>query len=249
MTKMKIDIREVLNLIGDELYPTGYKCLCCREELSTNTLYAFCDKCMAKLPFNIGHTCVKCGEPIGGMGEYCVHCKNNLPFYKKNVSVFLYKSPIDGFIRKLKFDNGKYLAETLSNFIASEVVKMGVNFDYVIPVPLHPSRKKKRGYNQSELLCTSLKRKLLLNVDNDILIKSRNTLSQAGLSRNERIENLEDAFEVKDKSKIKGKVLLLVDDVFTTGTTINECSKILLDAGAKEVYSITLAHADTKILF
>lgn len=246
---MKMNFKDIINLIGEELYPKGYKCLCCKEELITNTLYSICDKCMAKLPFNIGHTCVKCSEPIGGMGEYCIHCKNQKPYYKKNVSVFLYKPPIDGFIRKLKFDNGKYLADTLGNFIAGEVAKMNVNFDCVIPVPLHESRKKKRGYNQSELLCTALKEKLLLNVDSEVFVKSRDTLSQAGLSRNARIENLEDAFEVKDKSKVRGKVVLLVDDVFTTGTTINECSKTLLDAGAKEVYSVTLAHANTKILF
>ena len=246
---MKFNFKDIINLIGEELYPKGYKCLCCKEELSTNTLYSFCDKCMENLPFNIGHTCVKCGEPIGGMGEYCIHCKNQKPYYKKNISVFLYKHPIDSFIRKLKFDNGKYLAETLSNFIAGEVAKMDVNFDYVIPVPLHEVRRKKRGYNQAELLCQALNHKLLLNVDNSILLKTRNTPTQAGLSRNERIDNLEDAFEVSDKSKIKGKTILLVDDVFTTGTTINECSKTLLEAGAKEVYSITLAHANTKILF
>lgn len=246
---MKIAFRKLFNLIGKEVYPRGYKCLCCGEELSTNTLYSFCDRCMAKLPFNIGHTCVKCSEPIGGMGEYCIHCKNHKPYFKKNVSVFLYKHPIDGFIRKLKFDNGKYLAETLGNFMAGEVVKLGVNFDYVIPVPLHPLRQKKRGYNQSELLCIPLKEKLELDVDSAILVKTNDTRSQAGLSRNERIENLEGAFKVSDNRKVKGKIILLVDDVFTTGTTINECSKTLLDAGAKEVYSITLAHANTKILF
>ena len=242
-------IKNLIKGINRELFPNGYKCVVCGEELSTNTLYSICDDCMKLLPFNNGKTCVKCSEPIGNMSQYCIHCKNEKPRYKKNVSVFLYKEPIDKFIRELKYDNKKYLADTLSNFIASEVVKMAVNFDYVVPVPIHFDRYKKRGYNQAELLCSSLKDKLSLNVDISILTKSRYTRSQANLTRNERIENLRDSFKVEDKTKVKGKTILLVDDVFTTGTTINECAKTLLDAGAKEVYSVTLAHANTKVVY
>jgi len=245
----KDKIKNLIKKINNEFYPRGYKCVVCGEELSTNTLYSICDKCMESLPFNNGKTCVKCSEPIGNMSSYCIHCKNEKPHYKKNVSVFLYKEPVDNFIRGLKYDNKKYLAETLSNFIAGEVSKMAVNFDYVVPVPVHADRLKKRGYNQSELLCISLKNKLNLNVDTTILTKSRFTRSQANLTRSERIENLKDSFKVTDKSKIKGKIVLLVDDVFTTGTTINECAKTLLEAGAKEVYSVTLAHANTKVIY
>jgi len=247
-TNFKLKMKNLINKFSKELYPNGYKCLLCKDELSTNTLYSVCDKCMPLLPFNNGKICVKCSEPISGEGSYCIHCKNILPLYKKNISVFLYKSPIDRIIRNLKYDNKKYLAQTLSNFIASEVVKMAVNFDFVIPVPLYVDRLIKRGYNQAELLCETLKTKLNLNVDTEILIKSRDTRSQANLSRNERIENLLDSFKVVDKKKIKGATILLVDDVFTTGSTINECTKTLLDAGAKEVYSVTLAHANTKVL-
>jgi len=247
--KEKFNLKKMFNLIAKEMYPNGYKCLLCHEELSTNTLYSVCDKCMLLLPFNNGHTCTKCSEPIGGMGNLCIHCKNQLPLYKKNTSIFIYKDAIVSMVRRLKFDNAKYLSITLGNFIASEVVKMNVDFDVVIPVPLYEARQKKRGYNQSELLCSTLKDKLHMNVDTNILFKIRDTRSQHNLSRNERIENLEGAFEVKDKKLIKGKIVLLVDDVFTTGTTINECTKTLLELGAKEVYSITLAHANTKVLF
>ncbi len=242
---MKIDLKKMYNLIMDEMYPSDYKCLMCHKEMNSNTLYSFCDDCMSKLPFNIDRHCIKCGEPIGGMGEYCIHCKNEKPLFKKNISVFLFKNPIDVFVRKLKFDNQKYLGKTLGNFIASEVVKMSVDFDIVLPVPLSDKRRHQRGYNQSELLCIPLKEKLGLNVESGVLIKTRHTLSQSTLSRNQRIENLKDSFAVVDKSKVKGKTILLVDDVFTTGTTINECTKTLLNAGAKEVYSVTLAHANT----
>ena len=233
-----INVRKLFNKAVKELYPNGYKCLLCKEELSTNTLYDICDKCMPLLPFNIGKTCLKCSEPIGSMADYCIHCKNEKPYYKKNVSVFLYKRPVDSMIRKLKYDNQKYLANTLGNFIASEVVKLAVNFDVVIPVPLHIDRMIKRGYNQAELLCGTIKTKLMLNVDTEILVKARDTRSQANLSRSERIENLQDSFCVVDKKKIKGKTILLVDDVFTTGSTLTRAAKAL---HCRELRVISLA--------
>lgn len=224
-------------------FPKDIKCLICGRELDTNTLYCICDSCMEELPFNTGKTCLRCDSAISSDANYCVNCKNSTPQYKRNKSVFLYDGVVKKFVRQLKFDNKKFYASTLSNFIASEYVKLNKDFDIIIPVPIHKDREKRRGYNQATLLCTSLKEKLKLNVDENVLIKERATRSQAYLSREEREKNLEDAFRVVDRKLVKGKTVLLVDDVFTTGTTINECAKTLRSAGAKEVHSLTLAHA------
>lgn len=233
----------MLDKVIDFIFPRGYKCILCGEELDHSTLYSICDSCLNSLPYNNGHNCLRCDRPLNNMGNYCTHCKNNKLYFKRNRSLFLYKKPINTIVRKLKYDNKRYLSETFSNMIAGEVSRMGQNFDIVIPVPLYFKRLKKRGYNQSELLCESLKTKLNMNVNSTLLLKVRNTLPQANLTRSERVENLNDAFMVRDKKAVKGKTILLVDDVFTTGTTINECAKTLVEAGAKEVYSITLAHA------
>ena len=224
-------------------FPKDIKCLVCSRELDTNTLYCLCDKCMSELPFNTGKTCLRCDSVISSDANYCINCKNTTPKYKHNKSVFLYDGVIKKFVRQLKFDNKKFYAGTLSNFIASEYVKLNKDFDLVIPVPIHKDRQKHRGYNQATLLCSALKEKLKLNVVEDVLIKPLATKSQAYLTREQREKNLEDAFKVVDKKIVKGKTILLVDDVFTTGTTINECAKTLLNAGAKEVHSLTLAHA------
>ena len=224
-------------------FPKDIKCLICGRELDTNTLYCICDSCMEELPFNTGKTCLRCDSAISSDANYCVNCKNSAPQYKRNKSVFLYDGVVKKFVRQLKFDNKKFYASTLSNFIASEYVKLNKDFDIIIPVPIHKDREKRRGYNQATLLCTSLKEKLKLNVDENVLTKERATRSQAYLSREEREKNLEDAFKVVDRKLVKGKTILLVDDVFTTGTTINECAKTLRSAGAKEVHSLTLAHA------
>lgn len=230
----------------NQFFPKGIKCILCGEELSHNTLYSICDDCMEKLPYNNGHNCLRCDRPINNMGNYCVNCKNGTLYFKNNKSLFLYKPPINTVVRKLKYDNRKFLSDTFGNMLAGEVSRMDHDFDIVIPVPLFPKRQKKRGYNQSELLCGAMKEKLKMNVDTNVLIKIRNTRTQANLTRTERMENLSDAFMVKDRKMVKGKTILLVDDVFTTGTTINECAKTLIEAGAKAVYSITLAHAHFK---
>ena len=220
-------------------FPKDIKCLICGRELDTNTLYCICDSCMEELPFNTGKTCLRCDSAISSDANYCVNCKNSAPQYKRNKSVFLYDGVVKKFVRQLKFDNKKFYASTLSNFIASEYVKLNKDFDIIIPVPIHKDREKRRGYNQATLLCTSLKEKLKLNVDENVLTKERATRSQAYLSREEREKNLEDAFKVVDRKLVKGKTILLVDDVFTTGTTINECAKTLrLCKNSKSIYQL-----------
>ena len=229
--------------ISELFFPSNYRCILCGEELDHNTLYSICDDCMNKLPFNNGKVCLRCSEPLGSMANYCLHCKKTKPYFTKNISLFLYEYPINKVIRQLKYDNKKYLSSTFSNMIAGEISKMDVKFDMVIPVPLYFKRQKIRGYNQSELLAESLNTKLGIEINTEALVKIKNTRTQANLTRAERMENLRDEFSVPDKKIVKGKTILLVDDVFTTGTTINECSKTLIEAGAKAVYSVTLAHA------
>ena len=240
---MKVCFKDIGKDLLNIFFPANIKCILCSKELNSNTLYCLCDSCMHSLPFNTGKTCLRCDEPISSMTKYCINCKHNVPYYKHNKSVFLYEGAIKHLIRSFKYDNKKYYTDTLSNLLVSEYVKLNKDFDIIIPVPLHPKRYKMRGFNQSELLCKSFKEKLHLNVDTKSLIKVVYTESQTTLNRTEREKNLNGSFEVADKKAIKGKSILLVDDVFTTGSTINECARVLLKAGAKEVWSLTLAHA------
>lgn len=244
---MKLCFKHIKDKLINLLFPKDIKCIVCDEELNSNKLYSLCDKCLQNLPFNSGKTCLRCDEPIVSQANYCLNCKNHKPHYKQNKSVFIYDGIIKTFVRGLKFDNKKYYANTMANFIASEYVKLKVEFDIVIPVPLHKIRLKDRGYNQANLLCNALKEKLKVNVDDKVLEKHTYTKAQAYLNKAERQKNLENSFKVIDKTKIKGKTVLLIDDVFTTGSTINECAKVLKSAGAKEVYSLTFAHAHNEV--
>ena len=118
---------KILNIF----FPKDIKCLVCKEELSHNTLYSICDKCMDKMPFIRGKICLRCGQPLLSEANYCLHCKNHKPEFKANRSIFVYRGVIRRMIKNLKYDNMKYLARTFSNFIASEVMNYSVQFDLV----------------------------------------------------------------------------------------------------------------------
>ena len=115
----------------------------------------------------------------------------------------------------------------------------------VVPVPLHKSRRRSRGFNQSELIARAAVRQLPRKLETltDALVRQRDTISQVGLSREERIENVRDAFRVAQPSRVNGRDILLVDDVMTTGTTLSECARVLKQAGAERVWAATVARA------
>jgi ComF family protein len=115
--------------------------------------------------------------------------------------------------------------------------------EVIIPVPLHPARKKARGFNQSRVLARELGKIANIDIIEGVLVKHVNVPPQTTLTARERKKNIKGAFKVRDKAKIKNKTILLLDDVFTTGATIQECSAALINAGAKEVRGITVAQA------
>jgi ComF family protein len=115
------------------------------------------------------------------------------------------------------------------------------DYSLIIPVPLHIKRLRERGFNQSLVLARAVEHKRQIPVNFSVLKRHKFTLTQTGSNRNERKENIKGAFEVTDKKKIDGKNIILIDDVYTTGATINECAKTLIKAGAQKVAVLTLA--------
>ena len=116
--------------------------------------------------------------------------------------------------------------------------------DLIVPVPLHPKRLSQRGFNQAGLLALELGRKIKAPVSTDALVRKNQTLPQTRLKRGERLKNVKGAFEIPDDSKVRGRRILLIDDVFTTGTTLSECAKVLKrKGGASEVYALTVTRA------
>ena len=135
-----------------------------------------------------------------------------------------------------------YLVPYLAQFIADKIILENISFDYIVPVPLNENRQKKRGFNQAEVLAEQVC-KILSAKYKQVLTRQKDTPFQARLTREDRLVNLKDAFVVNDKTEVKGKTILLLDDIFTTGSTINECCKVLNKAKAKSVIAICLSHA------
>ena len=240
-------IKNLFKKVIDTIYPEKITCVFCGEEIFDENEYSTCKNCEKTLPRITGKICQKCGEPINNMANYCENCKNSKHLFEKSRSAFVYQDKVSGGVLNLKFNNGKYYSKPFAHYLADLYKEHKYDCDLIIPVPIHISRLKERGYNQSELLAKELSEILNLQLDTQSLVKVKKTKNQAELDFKQRHSNLEKAFKVTSKKQICGKNILIIDDVYTTGSTISECSKELKKAGAKSVCALTIAHAVTKL--
>ena len=144
-------------------------------------------------------------------------------------------------IMGFKYSNKRYLAEIFAELCAFVLLKEFADSDFIINVPMHPKDKRKRGYNQTELLCKEISKKTGYTFVNGLFSKTKRTLRQATLSKEDRAKNLENAFKLEDKKAVKDKIILIVDDCMTTGATVEAIAKSLKKSKAKKVYVITVA--------
>ena len=226
--------------MNNVLFPNGYKCLVCSSEIDVGN-FDVCDCCYTQLPFIKGKVCLGCGETIFSSANYFLNCKNTKRYFEQCFAPFYFEGEIKKLIHELKYDGRKYISKTLSNFLLKHFAIQNLNVDVVIPIPLHELKLKQRGFNQAELLSQSFSR-VGFNVNTNCLVRVKNTSTQTNLTKQERLINMENAFKCENKKLVKGKVVLLIDDVYTTGATFNEASKVLLNAGAIKVYGLTVAH-------
>jgi ComF family protein len=187
-----------------------------------------------------GAGCEKCGRPfVSGVSTTCADCIQNEPHFENARSFGTYKGTLRKAINLFKYHGIKRLAGPLSD-VMHRVSIPSVNT--VIPVPLYKRRLREREFNQSALLAGHTAKRLGIPLALDCLVKTRDTTPQVGMNSRDRFKNVKKAFIIKDNSVIRGRNALLIDDVFTTGATVRECSRMLKKAGADNVYVITLAH-------
>lgn len=207
-----------------------------------------CRECLNKLRPGPQAFCPVCGRFFEGAGEshLCGACLKKAPPFTRHRSYTKYEGVARDVVLLFKFGGNEVLGKPLASLIGGalggeEDLWNGV--DVVIPVPLHPKKLKKRGYNQAAVLARHLaKLKEIRFVDNR-LVKYRNNSAQTALDAREREENVKGAYLVRRPDALSDRTVLLVDDVFTTGATIGECSRVLLRAGAGEVRAVTFAQA------
>lgn len=226
----------------------GYTCDACGCEIFAYPKARLCADCIDELPLNDGRVCEKCGRKTVAEGV-CLDCKRTLPKFKKGVSAFTYVGKTASLINAMK--NGKrrlasFFGEQAANaFYENFQDELSKETEWlIIPVPLTDLKKKNRGYNQAADMAKSIERRLQAlgfqaMVDESVLEKKRDTPSQKRLSFLERQENLQGSFHVHKRSVCKGRDILLVDDVMTTGATGSETASLLLGAGANRVIFLT----------
>lgn len=201
--------------------------------------------------------CIMCGKL--GKNTWCKECKHFLLtqaiyivenkikkgfYFNKHIYIFLYQGKIRNLILDYKFNDKSYLHEIFVKIIIKNKKICGIleKYDIIIPVPIHKKRKSDRGYNQSELIaskiCNYVKN---IQYENKMIIKAKNTMPQSLLTKEQRKQNTQNVYKLINKEKIENKKIILFDDVYTTGSTVNEISKLLKENGAKEIIVLTIA--------
>lgn len=235
--KLKIFYNKILNL----LFP-HYSCIICSRELESPTNH-ICNECEKQITKIEGNQCVVCGEPIPAPNAYCDNCKDIRFEFDKARAVYIYDKYMAVPIGALKYNGKRFLAEIFAQKLHNLVNENEMIPDIIIPVPLTKTRETKRGYNQSLLLAESLCSLVggACYVDNSIVLRIKDVPPQVTLKRKDRIKNLDGVFKLANKAMLKGKTVLIIDDVFTTGTTANEVSKQLRNLNPKKIYVATIA--------
>lgn len=239
------------NLVGlkdkvlDAIFPQDITCDICGEELVAQTRYRICAQCMEGLTFIEGKRCAVCGVPMKDEAEYCLRCQHAPDSFLKNRSPLVYEGKAKQLIYQMKFANKSYIAKTLGALMADEYLNADMGCEIITFVPMSESEKKKRGFNQSELIAYEVGRRLNMPVL-PALEKIKDTPSQKEITGAQRAQNLKGAF-VCVYDVVKDRQMLLIDDVFTTGATANECSNVLLKAKARSVCVLTAAITPRKI--
>ena len=241
----------------------GYVCDACRSEIFSYPQQRLCEDCKRTLNRNQSPFCPKCGRK--GVAEgVCMTCKSVVPAFTFGISPFIYRGETAELVNRIK--NGErrlayFFGEEMTDCFLCRFSNIKEEFDedryasnkensthklLLLPVPLTKEREKERGYNQSEELSRVVAKRLaekgvLVEMDMQTLVKCRETRQQKHLGIVQRMENASGAYHVHKRAFCKGRTILLIDDIMTTGATGSECAKLLLGAGAKEVYFLVAA--------
>lgn len=204
-----------------------------------------CRKAVEKLKFK-GPCCMRCGRTIRyAEEEYCPECKRITHVFDQGHALWRHQKPVSSSVYQFKFHNQRafasYYAKEMISEYRSAIERWGI--DLLLPVPLHPGRRRARGYNQAELLARELGKNLGLPAESGIVLRIRSTTPQKELGRWERKQNLADAFAMRrqDVPKVRGKNVCLVDDIYTTGSTMDAVAEVLREAGVNRVYFLTVS--------
>ena len=231
-----MDLKEyVLNIFSPP------RCMSCNIRMPLNSKALFCYACSKEYRLNHRKVCQICGKPVlENADATCRECKSTRIYYIKNVSRYLYKGCIKSAVQNMKFKRRGWIAYEFGKALCKTIEEeyYDIKFDMILYVPMTPLSEMDRGFNQSCEIAAAISEKLGIPMINKIIYKKAGTKTQSGLKRKERIENVKNAFTIFNSHLLIDKTVLLVDDVFTTGSTVNECAKILKRNGPPGIWTL-----------
>lgn len=238
---------KIFNRLLDYLLPTA--CQYCNNPVGDSGIPFFCSTCWSDFAVMSGPLCPRCGRPFESPetlarspDHTCLACRLNPPIFDQALSIGYFEGPLREAVHQFKYRPCRSLAKPLAHWAAANMQPVR-NMDVLVPVPLHRTRLRERGFNQALLLAHSLGKAFNIDVCFDNLKRMRPTKPQVELAGDERIKNVAGAFGLARPEAVKDKAVLLIDDVFTTGATMNECARVLKRAGCIRVAALAIARA------
>jgi competence protein ComFC len=230
------------------IFPDNIYCIRCGKIIDSTRIYSLCDDCVRNFHWANKKTCDKCGKIVEEEGIYilCKDCRHKTHYFQKGFTCLMYGLYERELIWAFKYGKQGYMAEKLGEILVDRMepeFENGLAIDIIMPVPIHKKKLRQRGFNQAELMARPLAKGCGLPLESKALLRKKSTPAMSNLDSVQRSQNIAGAFVIeKGKEElVTEKSILLVDDVYTTGSTVDECSRVLLEAGAKEVYVVTIA--------
>ena len=225
------------------LFPA--QCKVCEKNIGLESIPYLCKGCWDRLEIVTPPWCEICG--IQNVDGVCNVCATNPPRFGKLRTVAFYDAILQRIIHLYKFEKRRSLAKHLSYMMVNHLPKDCnlKEYDYILPIPIHKKRLRERGFNQSTLIAQGISNEIGIDICTDAIVRSKNTSPQSSLTRDARQTNVVGAFEIKNRNLIRGKRILILDDVFTTGATVNEAVNILWNEDPIEIDVLTLARTVT----
>ena len=252
----------MIDALLDLLYPKDLYCICCGKIIDWSRTYRLCDDCMKSIKWNTGRVCEKCGKKLSDNNprDICFDCSANKHEFRKGYSCAEYGTHERYIVMGFKYGNKLHIGETIGEMLTDRMqslfgkMELRTAYDLLVPVPISHRKELVRGFNQTQLIAAHFAEKSKLEIQNatyngnkiklnEPLVRMRETSAMKGLNPTERKENVKGCFKAKQSylEKIIGANCLIIDDIYTTGATIDEISSVLYELGAKNVDFLSFA--------
>ena len=227
------------------LFPSNIYCICCGSVIDKTRYYALCDSCAPKFHWLSAKTCAKCGKILSPdyRHDLCYDCMLYGHDFDKGYTCVQYGLYERSVLMDFKYRGKSHIGRKLGDILFDRMALEEQDFDLVVPVPMYRKKQIQRGYNQAAVMAQKLASRWGIPCAARLLERTRSTRPMKGLGAIERMENLEGAFSVSRDNhyELEGRSVLLVDDIYTTGSTMDACSKALRKAGAEKVFALSFA--------